>query len=252
MPESANQRDTRVRAAGTVASGDCVANKLKSVTATFIIRTDQMPVRLVLGIILGIAGFGQLKPPLGILRAELLSWDGSWDNGTLRLRLESGLDYACNFDARSFFERDRVRISPGRLRPGDRVEVMSDRTAQSSLCFARMIKVVAIHEEAAVWGSVTRATEHFAPRGTLIYSGVVVEEGTNQFLLRTRSGQRQAIRLRPDTRFVQNGRAGGREILAINAQVYVRAGLNSEEEVEAYQVISGEILQPKGPTVRQP
>lgn len=198
---------------------------------------------------------GQTKPPVGIVHAVLREWDGSWDDGTLRLRLESGLEYDCAFDARSFFERDHVRISPGRLRPGDRLEVMSDRTTQADSCFARHIKIIlpnAQDASAQTWGSVTRATEHFAPRGSLVYTGVVVQESGDRFVLRLRKGGRQTIRLRKDTRFIENGSPTGKGILAVNMQVHVRAGLNPEDEVEAYQVFSGEILQPQAGSARQP
>ncbi len=192
------------------------------------------------------------RVPLGIVRAELLLWEGSWDGGTLRLRLDTGQDYACSFDARSFFERDRVRISPGRLRPGDRLEVISDRTSQASACFARIIKVMTGKEEPLVWGSVTRATEHFAPRGTLLFSGVVVADDGDRFTLRLRNGERTVIRLRRDTRFLRGGAAAGREILLVNETLFVRAGLGFDEEIEAYSIVRGEILQPRLPEPRQP
>ena len=196
------------------------------------------------------AVWGQPKPPLGILRGELSSWTGSWDGGALQLKLDSGMDYECQFNSRTFFDRDRSRISVGRLRPGDLLEIVSDRTSVGSACFARMVKIVAkLQDDPVIWGQVTRATEHFAPRGDLIYSGIIVEHANNGFVLRTRAGQRIQIRLRSDTRFVQNGLPSGRDILSINGVVFVRAGLGLAEEVEAYQVAAGEILQPgKVPT----
>lgn len=198
----------------------------------------------------GAAVWAQPKPPLGILRGELSSWTGSWDGGALQLKLESGMDYECHFNSRTFFDRDRSRISVGRLRPGDILEIISDRTTVSSVCFARMVKVVAkLQGDQPVWGQVTRATEHFAPRGDLIYSGIIVEHSSSGFILRTRAGQRVAIQLRSDTRFVQNGLPSGRDILSVNGVVFVRAGMGLAEEVEAYQVVAGEILQPgKAPT----
>jgi len=204
-------------------------------------------------LILALAGaviWAQPKPPLGILRGELSSWTGSWDGGALQLKLESGMDYECQFNSRTFFDRDRSRISVGRLRPGDLLEIVSDRTSVASACFARMVKIISKLQDAPVtWGQVTRATEHFAPRGDLIYSGIIVEHANDGFVLRTRAGQRVAIRLRSDTRFIQNGLPSGRDILSVNGVVFVRAGTGLGEEVEAYQVVAGEILQPgKAPT----
>jgi len=93
------------------------------------------------------AVWGQPKPPLGILRGELSSWTGSWDGGALQLKLESGMDYECQFNSHTFFDRDRSRISVGRLRPGDLLEIVSDRTSVGSACFARMVKIVAKLQE---------------------------------------------------------------------------------------------------------
>jgi hypothetical protein len=205
---------------------------------------------LVLGIVS--VALGEPRPPLGILRADLLSWEGTRQGGVLQLRLDSGIDYSCNFTSATFFERDRVRIHAGKLRPGDKLHVMSDRTSPGAKCFARMVKIVAEHEAPFQWGSVRRATESFAPRGALVLSGVVVRSDAEAFVIRTRTGERHRIRIRPDTHFLDNGAVATLDVMITNRQVFVRAGFNSDEEIEAYQVISGEILQPTGPTMRQP
>lgn len=198
------------------------------------------------------AASAEPRPPLGILRADLLSWEGTWQTGVLLLRLDSGIDYSCNFNSATFFERDRTRIGVGKLRPGDKLHVVSDRTSPAAKCFARMVRIVAEHEAPFEWGSVRRATESFAPRGSLAYSGVIVQPEEGSFVLRTRTGERHRILLRRDTRFVENGTPAGPEILLANRQVYVRAGFNSDEAMEAYQVVVGEILQPSSGPARQP
>jgi hypothetical protein len=204
----------------------------------------------VLGLI--VACQAQPRPPLGILRGDLLSWEGTWQDGVLQLRLDSGIDYECRFSAATFFERDRARISVGKLRPGDKLHVVSDRTSPNAKCFARMVRIVSEHEAPFQWGSLRRATESFAPRGSLVYAGVVVQPEEGAFVLRTRAGERHRILLRRDTRFIDNGLPAGPEILTANRQIYVRAGFNADEEMEAYQVVSGEILQPLAPAPRQP
>ncbi len=202
--------------------------------------------------LLGVSLSGQPQPPLGIFHAELLSWDGQWDDGTLRLRLDSGTDYACTFNSRSFFERDSVRISPGRLRPGDRVELVTDRTSPRARCFARMIRVVLEDRTQSTWGAIRRSTEGIAPRGSLTFTGVIVGISAGSFVVRSRTGDRITIRLRRDTRILENGASGGAEILKMNSQVHVRAGMDPDDEIEAYQIVSGEILQPRGGPARQP
>jgi len=63
--------------------------------------------------------------------------------------------------------------------------------------------------------------------------------------LRSRAGERSAIRLRPDTRFLMEGQPSELGSLRANLVVFVRAGKNLDNEVEAYQVVWGEILQPE-------
>lgn len=216
-----------------------------------ILKGMQYWILLVLSVL--VPAFAQPKPPLGIVFAELKSWDGSWDGGVLLLKLDSGIDYECAFDGKTFFERERSRISVGRLRPGDHLEIMSDRTTQSSRCFARMVKASTIKPGGPpTWGQVTRATEHFAPRGNLTYNGTVVEVEEHRLVVRIRGGSRQSIRLRSDTRYVLNGLPSTRDIMTMNATIHVRAGHGLDEEIEAYQVVAGEILQPiRGGTRQQ-
>jgi len=185
----------------------------------------------------------QPRPPLGLLTADLDRWEGSHDGGNLLLKLDSALDYQCRFDGRSFFERDGRRVSIGMLRPGDRLEIMTDRTTNAALCFARRVKVMPAGYAPPT--GLVRATEHFAPRGNLLYSGVVVRREEGRFTMRLRDGMEHTVLLRPDTRFVLDGTASDSSVVAVNARIFVRAGLNLDEEVEAYQIVKGEIMQPE-------
>jgi hypothetical protein len=183
---------------------------------------------------------------MGLLRGVLASWSGTAESGELRMTLESGEGYACAFDARTFFDRERSRIHASRLRAGDQLEVMSDRTGAGTRCFARMVRVLtATHGSSAfTWGRIVRATDHFAPRGEVEFSGVLARLADGYFVLRTRSGTRHLIHFRPDTRFMSNGQAVDRSGLAVNDPVFVRSGTNLDDELEAFQVISGASLQP--------
>lgn len=186
----------------------------------------------------------QTRLPVGLLNASLTRWEGTWEAGELILALDSSADYPCRFDGRTFFEREGRRIPIGRLRPGDRLEVMSDRTTQNGYCFARRVKVVTGETVADLTRQSIRATEHFAPRGSLQYSGLVIRRDAKVLVLRLRDRTEQSIKLRPDTRFVDAGAPANLATLLINERVFVRAGLNLEDEVEAYQVVRGEIMQP--------
>ncbi len=50
--------------------------------------------------------------------------------------------------------------------------------------------------------------------------------------------------MRPDTRFVRDGRTVEAASLKVNARVFVRGARNLDGAVEAYQVVWGEILRP--------
>ncbi|MDX2178720.1 MAG: hypothetical protein SFV18_03940 [Bryobacteraceae bacterium] len=196
-----------------------------------------------LSVLFAAAALAQPHPPLGLLTADLDRWEGSYDGGHLLLKLDSALEYQCRFDGRSFFERDGRRVSIGTLRPGDRLEIMTDRTTNASLCFARRVKVMPAGYVAPQ--GLVRATEHFAPRGNLLYSGVVVRRDDRRFTIRVRDGIEHTVLLRPDTRFVLDGTTTDASVVAVNARIFVRAGLNLDDEVEAYQVVKGEIMQPE-------
>ena len=200
---------------------------------------------LVLAVATASAGRAETRVPVGLLNASLTSWEGTWEAGELVLALDSVAAYHCRFDGRTFFEREGRRIPIARLMPGDRLEVMSDRTTQNGHCFARRVKVVTGETMADLTRRSVRATEHFAPRGNLAYAGVVIRLDAKNLVLRMRDRTEQTIRLRPDTRFVSGGAPEILGNLLINERVFVRAGLNLEDEVEAYQVVRGEILQPE-------
>jgi hypothetical protein len=63
-------------------------------------------------------------------------------------------------------------------------------------------------------------------------------------VLRTRTEPEQIVLLRDDTRFLQGGFPVDVSQLSINARVFIRGGRNLENDLEAYQVIWGEIPGP--------
>lgn len=187
------------------------------------------------------------QPPLGILRGILAGWNGDVHGGELNLVLDNGRPYTCTFDGRSYVELGRMRSVITRLNPGDSLEVVTDRLTQSSRCFARMIYVVhndvqKFRQERPGGFALERATEHISPRGNVTYSGVVLKREGDTFLMKTRQDGVRQLRLRPDTRFVLDGNLVDAGMLEPNARIFVRAGFSSEDELEVYQVVRGEIL----------
>jgi hypothetical protein len=74
---------------------------------------------------------------------------------------------------------------------------------------------------------------------------VVFRVTGERLVLHTREGGDQSILLRKDTRFLENGETVEAENLKPNMRVFVKAGKDLYDQVEAYQVIWGSILDPK-------
>ena len=66
----------------------------------------------------------------------------------------------------------------------------------------------------------------------------------DRIFLHLRDGSEQSIALRKDTRYLQNGALVESGSLKPNMRVFVKAGKDVYDVVEAYQVIWGRILDP--------
>jgi hypothetical protein len=198
---------------------------------------------------LGIA-CAQPGAPIGTTRGDLVTWSGNARLGEFQFRNAENVVYRCSYDDKTYFERDRQRIFIGGTRQGDRIEVLSDRREGSAQCYARIVHVldVATVRAAASVRPKPRAhvspTELFAPRGDLTFAGVVVRINTESLLLRTRAGGRKTIVLRADTRYLGGGEPLDRNALQLNTPVFIRAGRNLDDEIEAFQIVWGDILEP--------
>jgi hypothetical protein len=181
----------------------------------------------------------------------LLERDAHVVYGQFSLRAADYQVYRYRFDGNTAVERDAMAIDVGRLNPGDKVEVDSDAVAGSLLRYARAIRAATPVLPPRTAGdarlrSARPAVETTSPTGTLTFAGVVSRLTTQRLILRTRGGD-QTILIRQDTHYVDNGDTVEAAGLQPNMRVFVRAGKNLYEEVEAYQVIWGQILDPKHP-----
>ena len=68
---------------------------------------------------------------------------------------------------------------------------------------------------------------------------------SQRVILHTREAGDQSIQLRKDTRYLADGQLVDADSLKPNMRVFVRAGKDLYNEVEAYQVIWGTILSPR-------
>jgi hypothetical protein len=196
----------------------------------------------------------QTMPP-PVLRGVLLERDAQTDSGQFSVRIASSQVFRFQFDAKTYVERDQQSINVSRLQPGENVEVVSDEFSGSLLRYARTVHVLPAPEpprtlsQARVRPSRSSAdrlitTDRAHAYGAVAMSGVVFRVSPERVVLHTRGGD-QTFLLRPDTRYLEDGDAVGLVELKPNMRVFVRAGKTLYNELEAYQVIWGNILQPR-------
>jgi hypothetical protein len=186
--------------------------------------------------------------PIGIVRGVLTGCDATH----LMIGDEENRPFRFVTDARTFIERDHQRITCAKLSAGDRMEIVSDRSSEPGSRYARMVSVVNTdlrpRRRAAV---APRAPVHyydptarFAPRGSLTFTGVVLRMENTGLVLRTRVDGEKWIVVRRDTSFREDGLLVEPSSLQSSTRVFVRAGTNLDGQVEAYEVVWGEILTP--------
>ena len=184
-----------------------------------------------------------------LIRGVLLERDLQPSSGEFSVRLADNQVFRYQFDAKTYVEREQQLLDVPRLQPGEKVEVVSDALPGSVLRYARTVHVIydappRRPPSLARLRSANRRTDDRMPMGTLTYSGVVFRVNGDRLVLHTRDGGEQALLLRKDTRYLRNGEIVDPTTLQMNMRVFVRAGKDLWDQVEAYQVIWGKILVP--------
>ena len=196
-----------------------------------------------------------MSPP-ALLRGVLLERDPQTDTGEFSVRDADNQVFRFLFDAKTYVERDQQSIDVSRLRQGERVEVVSDVVAASLLRYAVTIHVLPVPDlpQPVSQGHLSGrrvAAERLVvpdrpiPYGTVGIAGVVLRYSADHMVLHTRESGNQTILLRQDTRYLENGIVVGNDQLQPNLRIFVRVGRSLYNELEAYQVIWGSILQPR-------
>jgi hypothetical protein len=192
----------------------------------------------------------QENAPAGFLKGDFVSWTGTARSGQFVFQSAGNRMYSCSYDDKTYMERDSRRIAIANAEKGDRMEIVSDYKRDSMVCYARLVHVLYPQHAYVVPGARPRSKaskspiEPFGPRGNMTFSGLVMAVKSNVLTLKSRTGDYETIHLRPDTRFSTDGQTAQASNLRINTLVFVRCGRNLENEVEAYQVVWGEILKP--------
>jgi hypothetical protein len=168
------------------------------------------------------------------------------EGGVLEVKRATGSAVRCGFDTHTWIEQDRKRLSLTALEPGVPVEILTDLRA--GRCYTRTVRIVPAGTPLNARRPMTPVRsiiENIYPRGNLTFGGVVIRRSPTVLVVRTRTEPEKIVRLREDTRFLDSGTPATSADVAVNTRVFVRAGKNFENDIEAYQVIWGEIAGPK-------
>jgi hypothetical protein len=209
-------------------------------------------VALRIGIFLIAAFIGAAQTPpqqAALLRGVLIERDAALSGGQFSIRAADNQVVRYLFDHKTYVEREKQLIDVPRLAPGEKVEVISDVVAGSALRYARTVHVMddppprrpPSSMRSRVWRP---SDEPRIPRGNLTYSGVVYRVSPDRLVIHTREGDLTLL-LRKDTRYVQDGEIVEAAMLRPNIRVFVRAGKDIYEQLEAYQIVWGSILNPR-------
>jgi hypothetical protein len=186
--------------------------------------------------------YAQEQAPAGVVRGQTVQINPKH----ISIQTASGVFYLCGYDSHTYMEKDGTRVAPGALREGDPLELITDR--RQDVCYMRTLRVIPIRRSASVKPLATRhrpVLDHIYPRGNMTFAGIVLRVSPEMMVLRTRQEPEKFIMLRDDTRFMSGGFPVEPGALAVNTRVFVRAGRNLDNDIEAYQVIWGEIAGPK-------
>jgi hypothetical protein len=219
------------------------------------------------GALLMVSALGaQVMPaPDPVTRGVVLETDPDASGGEFSIRLDNFEVLRYRFDSRTSVDRDHYPIDVPRLRPGERVEVQSEAVAGSLVRYVSAVRsleqapghavlhlsigqglpcLIPGRPETCPTGVSYLADDPLFRRGNLTFSGVIARLNAGGLVLRTRLGER-TILLRGDTRYFDNGAIATPAALQPNMHVFVRAGRTLYDEFEGYQVVWGQILEPK-------
>lgn len=206
------------------------------------------PVRLALVVFAPALWAQDPSPPL--VRGELLDCEMAVaGSGEISVRTATHQVFRFTYDAKTYFERENQRTSAAGLEKGDLVEVVADRASEPVLRYARTVHVVDRRPPRPAvslgrYRSYRTSLDHVIPMGNLTFAGIVSRLSGARLVLRTRKDGEKIILLREDTRYLEGGVQVAAAELKADTRVFVRGARNFEDEIEAYQVVWGDIFDP--------
>lgn len=201
--------------------------------------------------------WAQSAPPVQIIRGELLLWQVRGLAGEMAIRMPDGQAQSCQVTPDTYITRQTMRITPVAVKPGDWVEVVGDRRSAGDQCTAVTIYVRPPEPKLRAKGVTGRAPipipqprlmDNLYPRGRLTYAGTILSWNEKRVMVRTRKDGDKSFALRDDTIFSESGREVEASHLQVHTHVYLRAGQTFDGDLEVYQIIWGDILQPDRPS----
>ncbi|MCU1235746.1 MAG: hypothetical protein JWP63_3713 [Candidatus Solibacter sp.] len=204
-----------------------------------------------IGVLLLLPWVGASQTPSNgaLVRGTVLECDAR-PTGEVSIRAADNEVLRYRFDSKTYVERDQKLIEASRLAPGEKVEVLSERLPATALRYAMTIHVIQPlppprPQTMGRYRAYNPAAEPVIPAGNITYSGVVSRLDAQRVLIHTRAAGDLSIALRKDTRFLEDGQLVEADRLKPTMRVFVRAGKDIYQQVEAYQVIWGSILTPQ-------
>jgi hypothetical protein len=188
-------------------------------------------------------GVAQLAPP-GVT-GILLERDAPATSGQFSLRAADNQVFRFQFDGRTAVERAGQPSGMSRLNPGEKIEVASSAVEGSLVPLARSIRVLVPVERprAAQLAQPALLTSRTFSAPDLTFSGLVEKFSAQRLVIRARDGD-HTILIRKDTSYLADGGAVEADALRPNMRVFVFAGTDLYERVEAYRIVWGRILDP--------
>ena len=186
--------------------------------------------------------------PSGYFHGGMAGFEGSAALGTLRVKDVHGDLYTCAFDAKSYLEFEKRRVTVDQLREGDPLEVLAYRRAGETTCYVLSLQVVPpptpVRPNRRIDVTPTKAARP-APvrRGNQNFSGVVTQVNKTSITVRTRTEEKTFL-LRVDTRYFGNGLKMELRDVTVNQRLAVEAARNLEGQMEAFQLTWGDITLP--------
>jgi hypothetical protein len=204
------------------------------------------------GLFIATVLFAQQNPSANTVQGEILERNGDAGKGDFAIRLDNNRVYWCLYDSGTRFERNQYKTTAERILAKDRVELTADMNEENFLCYAREVKVAnppvsPLEQEVRQLLRKKPGTlgDLLFPRGNLTYAGVIRKVTPERITVHTRQDGNQVFLVRSDTGYFAGGLPAELSSLVVNTRVYIRAGKSFLNELEVYQVMWGEIIEPQ-------